>query len=400
MTITNAAAGETINASAQFLDEDDDPVLTIKPPVTWRIFAPNRSMVLEGTGVQDSVDPSLFTAVFTLPSSAPATGAGENYQLKWNARTTAGATFSQVELFELTNSGDVPDTVSPMNVVAIPGQPFIDQIKIMNVSPAPTVSYSIIDETGAVIATSQPSGPVIVGKYAVYTVAFAADAIPVPQGVQQHYLGNWVLSGGLLSAPEVESHAVYVMTPVMQTIAQAMYVKLGKGILENVEPFLSWTAGEYAHHITKAFDYINGQKPRVTGYSIKGPLPTGMTHYLEVAAMRSALQAQLFAYQSSWDFQGLGVQLTVNRSEVISTMISSFEAELEKVPEIKTNWLYSGSPSSLASAGLASRMPLSVTGITLSPSTNFAAPNIPFQAIVPSVYLINARGLSSSNRRL
>lgn len=400
MSINSAAAGEVITASTQFLDEDDNPVTNMKLPVSYKVYDQNRHLVYDSTGVQDGVDPSLFTTTFTLPSSAIPTGAGERYSIHWVGVTTTNITFHQKELFELTNAGDAPESVYPKDVVVVPGQPFFDQIKIKNVSPQPTVTYSIIDERGTVIATGNPQ-MTVVGDCAVYTCVFT-QAIPVPTGVQQHYMGNWVLTGGLAVAPEVEGHPVYVLTPVVQTISHAIYKMLAKGILENVEPFLSWSAGEYAHHVTKGFEYINGLPPRVTAFTIAGPLPAGMTHYLELAAMVSALREQLFAYQSAWEFQGLGTQLTVSRAESINSMISTLQTDLDKASDIKKNWLYSGSPSGNAAAGAGSKMPLSASRITLGPSTNFAAPNIPFDGIVSSSYLLTGggRGTTSGGRRL
>jgi hypothetical protein len=401
MSIVSAAAGQTITASTQFLDENDDPVEDIIDPVTYKIYSPTRKLVYQSTGTRDGVDPSLYTATFTLPTSAPSTAQGERYRIQWNATDRIGCKYSESELFELTNAGDAPDDEQDEpSVIVYTGAPTTDFLKIYNVSPQPTVTYQMIDETGKVIASATPSAPNIVGKFAIYSVQFAANSIPLPTGVQQHYMGNWILSGGLTQQTEVESHPVYMMTPVVQTIAHALRHMFRKGILSNIEPFTTLSAGDYVHHITKGFEYINGLPPRVTAFTIAGPLPTGMTHYIEVAAAISMLREMLFAYQNDWDFQGLGTQLNVNRAQTIQSMLSELETDLQQATQAKNNWLMSGSPTATAGAGAAAKMPLSVTKITLGPETNFAAPNIPFDGIVSSYLLLGGRIGVGGGRRL
>jgi hypothetical protein len=400
MSVVNAASGQTISASARFTDEFGNPILNIAPPVTFKVFDPSFRLVLTGTGVQDNVDRALFTATFTLPASAPPTGPGERYRIQWLARTTSGRggeMFTETEQFPLTNPENDPDSLFPKDVVVIPGLPFQDQFKINFTATPPNVSYSIIDEFGQVqggIPAIAP--PAQVGNFLVYTAAYATS-LPVPVGVQQHYMGNWVAQAAGMS-PQVESHPVYVMTPILQTICHAIYRMLSGGILENVGPYLTWTAGEISHHAIKGFEWLNGVPPRTSPFSISHGLPVGLTQYIEKAAMVSALRAQQFAYASDWDFQGLGVQLNVNRA-ALGDLINQFESDLGNAQTAKTNWYASGSPIGAVHAAQGPR-PLSQSQIVIGPGTNFVAPNVGFEARVSSALIMGNRGITGGNRRL
>jgi hypothetical protein len=398
MSIIGAAAGQAITASTRFTDENGNAVINIQLPVTFKIFDPFMRLVYSNTAVQDSVDPALFTATFTLPASCPPTDPGENYRLQWHAKTTSRFVLTETEQFALTNPGNEPDDLYPKDVTIIPSQPWMDQFKINYTATPPNVSYKVYDEHGTLITSQTPGEPVKVGNFLIYTVTFP-NSLPPPTGVQQHYMGNWIaVDPNNTYPPQIESHPIYVLTATLQTICHAVYRMLSGGILQNVGPFLTWTAGEIAHHSIKGFEVVNGMPPRTSPFSITYGLPVGLTQYIEKAAMVSALREQQFAYMNDWDFQGLGVQLNVNRS-AIADLISQLSADLEKGPDAKRNWYASGAPVGTVANAFKPR-PLSASQIVLGPATNFVAPNLGFEARVSSYLALGARGITGSNRRL
>lgn len=404
MSIVNAVAGEVVNASVRFTDEDGNPILNAQNPVSYRILDPSLRLVLTDVAIQDTVDASLFTATFTLPSSLPASEQGQQYSIRWSMKTVNRASFSSSEQFSVTRRGDDTDSFYPKDVVIVPGMGFIDRIKIRNSTNLPNVVYSIIDEAGRILSTQTIATPDVSStNYAVYTASFTAtqaQALGIPLGVQQHYMGNWYLTGGSLEQPEIESHPIYVMTPQLQTIVHAVYKMLADGILENVDPYVTWTAGQFAHHAIKGFEWVNSIGLRITGFTIYNGLPVGLTQYIEKAAMVSALRAQMFAYQSGWDFQGAGVQLNVDRNSAISDLLGQLTSDLDKAADAKKSWLNSGRPTTNAVAAQTSPTPMVSNQISIGPSTVYAAPHVPFEAVVPSYLMINGLGGPRGGRRL
>jgi hypothetical protein len=403
MSIVNAVAGQSVNASTRFTDEEGVPIGNIALPVTYKIFDPQMRLVLTDNAVQDSIDASLFTATFTLPASLPPSQNGQDYRIQWLMKTTYGTTARNTENFAVGSSGDDPDSFYPKDVLIVPGAGFIDRVKLNNVGTLPTVVYNIIDEAGRVLYRQTISPDTSSGRFAVYTAEFtpsAADGLGVPTGVQQHYIGNWFMTGGDLQQPEVESHPIYVLTPALQTIILAVYKLMSDGILVNVDPYLTWTAGQFAHHAIKGFEYVNSAGIRITGFTINSPLPSGLTQYIEKAAMVSAMRAQLFAYSSDWDFQGSGVQLNVNRSSTLTDMISQLQSDLDKLPDAKKAWLNSGQPTGSAISGKTSPTPMSATALSIGPSTNYAAKGVPFEAIMPSFLTVSNFAGPRGGRRL
>lgn len=405
MSIINAKAGQAVNASIRFTDEFGSPITNPALPVNYRVLDPKLRLVLADVGMQDTVDPSLFTCTFTLPEGLPATEPGQNYRLQWTMKTTTGLSFSSYEMFTVEVLGDDPDSSYPTDVVIPPGAGFVDRIHIKNSGAQPTVTFTIVDENSFVVDNTQtPTADATVNPaYTVYSVNYSAaqaQGLGIPGGVQQHYIGNWLCVGGGLPEAVVEAHPIYVITAQLQTIMLAVYKMLADGILENVDPYLVWTAGTIAHHAIKGFEYVNGSGIRVTGFSIGTGLPVGLTQYIEKAAMVSALRAQSFAYQTDWDFQGSGVQLNVNRSSTISDMISQLSGDLEKLADAKKAWLNSGRPLTSVAAGNATRTPMSATQIGIGPSTVWAAKDVPFEAEYPSFLVTGPLFGSRGGRRL
>ena len=422
MSIVSAVVGSDVNASVRFLDIDDEPVLDARLPVTYRVFDMNGNLVLTNSGIQDSVDRSLFTCSFTLPSSAKITEQGQTYRLQWSMTTVSKEKYDSRETFTVTASGGDISSYYPKDVVVIPGYGFFDRIALSQLvditDPAFAVEYKVITEQGCVSAKgvfpppfpASPTDPVItaavVNGAPVLTVTFTAQqaaALGIPKGVQQHFMGNWYVNSPVMDGPEIDAHPIYVITSRLQMLTNALYKMLSNGILQNVEPYLTWNAGVFAHHAIKGFEVVNNASPRVTAFSIDTPFPVGLTQFIEKAGMVSALRAQLMAYQNDWDFQGAGVQLNVNRSGSIEAMISQLQGDLDKVDAAKRNWLNSGRPVDSTYAALTSKTPMVASQITLSDNTNWVAPDVPFDGIVPAYLMVNSvfiGGRGGRNRRL
>jgi hypothetical protein len=308
--------------------------------------------------------------------------------------------YSEREYFNVVDLAKDPDSFFVKDIVIIPGAGFIDRININHTASPPVASYRIIDEYGVEIVRKQPSYS-FTGKIGTFQVSFTAEEasrIPYPRGVQQHYVGNWVMSGGDLESDEIESRPVYFLTPQAQTIVLAMHKMLDEGVLRNVKPFMTWTTGGFLHHVLKGFNVVNSFAPRVTAFSIYNPLPVGLVDLIEKAAMVSALSAQLSAVQSTWDFQGAGVQLNVDRVSAISDLISRLQSDLDKGPEAKKTWLNSGKPVASLNAAVAAKTPISASKITVHPDTNIAM-QTNFEAVAPSMLFSDSDNVFARSRR-
>jgi|APMI01.1.fsa_nt_gi hypothetical protein len=395
MAVELVTAGQAFQASVQFTDDFGDDVAA-SGTVRYRVMDPNMRLVVQGAASVDSVNASLYVATITLPSSVPPTEPGQAYTIQWRMKGVDGERYTVNDQFRVTAYDLDPDSYYPKDVVIIPGSGFVDRIKMQKTATPPDVIYSIITETGMTLATKTPVMTEVGGYYS-FTVKFTkeeAASLGVPTGVQQHYIGNWRVTDDL-DFDEVESRPVYVLTPQAQTIVHAMYKMLSEGVVQNIEPYTTATVGTYLHHAIKGFAKVNGMPPRSTAFSINAPFPVGLIDLIEKAGMVSYLQSLLASVNSNWEFQGAGVQLNVDRTTSVQSMIDQFNQDLEKGPDIKKAWFNSGQPLQTTAAANSSKMPILTRHMTVGAYTNIAITGIPHEAIAPS-YLTLSQNVFTS----
>lgn len=344
--LTRAAPGEVVTVSAKFYDEDGLPILTATGSVKYTVYDPANRLVLKGTATQDLLDLALFGATFTIPQTAPATQNNDKYQLTWRLKTIGGESHSMSEAFDVIPTGDDEAQANATSLVYYPGTAFTCAFQFQKYSNPSTVTFSVIDETGVEVATAIP---VLTsdGRTDTFSIDIPAGLpTAAPTGNQGILMAIWQLRNSALgSHVEIQSYPIYYITPYMLTLVHAMQQMLDKGVLRHVHPYLAWDTPTFIHHMLKGFEYVNGSPPKITAFSQYTSLPVGLTQFIEKSAAVSALRAQLMAEaQSSFDFQGMQTQLTVDRTPILESLIGQYNADLEKLPDWKKNWITSGSP--------------------------------------------------------
>lgn len=375
---------EVVSKSVQFTDDDGDPVYDIVAPVKYFVYSPDGKKVLSGSATVDPQDASFYTLNFTIPANMPYTEGGEFARLKIRGKDYYDNSYVIEERFEVLEAGDENAVSTNKNVVTTVTSPLTASTEIPASLGNTTATFQVLNEQNQVVHNA-PVTSVVKNGRRIFTANSVSHGLQPSSNVHGAYLGQWVITGGSLTGPEIETCMVYVLNAQAMLMMESLRSLLDKGWLANIHPYLSWDAASFIQYLNKGFDVINSMAPRTTTFSMNAPLPIGLTVYIETAAAVQALRAQQLAESnSSFDFQGLGVQLNVDRFPALDSIISQLTSDLDRAAEAKKAWVNSGSPTGPVTPGGTDRMksPI-VSAITLGPNTNYAQIDIMDSAIVP-----------------
>lgn len=371
MGIISATPGQSLNFRAEFRKQNGG-TLAAASAATWVIKDHNGVTVVSGTGTQDLTNAALWTATTTIPSAAPIPPDGSKWAVTWRLPLANGSDAYQMETFDLVASGDESAEPRVTDVLVLLGTALRDSIALP--SAVTTPSFKITDENGRTIATLVPTSAVS-GQNKIWTVSGAADALKVPLGNAGYFLGAWTWTG-LTGYPETEIHPIYVLNSAAMTLINNIRRFVDKARLQDIHPHLSYTDVDLLHYALRGIAYCNGIGPSLTYWSLGG-LPASLTHFIEMAGALNAVQSQYLAEGSStFDFQGLGVQLNVDRTQFLDNIAGQLNAFLDKLPDAKKAWVAAGSP-------IISNSGISTSRVIGAGASSYFAYNLPINMPVP-----------------
>lgn len=364
MPLVRVVPGQSVEALASFRDRNGATVVGNGDPAQWTIRDPDNNLVINGAGSQGRSDPSVWIARFTLPSAAPPTHNGERYQIHWELPLASGS-ISSIERFEVIAHNDplMQQDETP-DVLVVEGKRFVDSLRLPGRVVDDTLKYEIRDLGNNLIMEEESTGSTPdreVGDSVFYD--FDSDG-PLDSLVAgggstglTPYMGVWEyqLPG---EASSFEFHGLYVANIHAISLIQKTRAIVDRANLQDVHPFLTYTDLDLLHYIYRGFEYINSQTPFLSTWG-PGNFPHQMTDLVVKAGAMYALQAQYLAEgMTTFDFQGLGVQLSIDRTQYIQTLVDQLSQELQdRVPRFKRLYIRSSSPG--------------VLHISVHPLTNF-----------------------------
>lgn len=319
-------------------------------PASYTVYDFNNNLVLTGLGVQDMVDPTKWSAIFTIPANAPICDVGQKYTIKWLIKNDK-ETLSSAEYFIVTIEND-PLAIETMKLHL--------QGSVLNASleveeQPTTINYRVIDENGLeyVKGTLDPSIFTIRNGNLVYTFTVTDTTNIVPHlGVCPLFI-EWAYDSNY------EIHPMYIISPKMYMFIDGVRKIVDRARNQDINPNLVWNDVDIAHYVLDGLQRVNGSKPSLTQWSIT-TVPVNMYEFVKKAASIAALRAQYLAEgMAAFDFQGMAVQLSIDRTQYIQTMADVLESELEqRLPSAKRLLIRQSGPGNL--------------GISINATTNFA----------------------------
>jgi hypothetical protein len=377
MPLIRAVRGQTVRTEALFEDSDGNPVAG-SSPATWVVRDYNNVLVTQGNGVQDLTNSGLWLADVIIPLAAPVSHLLEKYSMIWTLPRASGNDVILIERFEVVPEGDPVRPVNQTDKLLVQGGHFSDTLILPAVPEPGTLSLQVFSVTGEVVYTAGAlptvTHRVINGQYyfdhisnvqqAQFMAGYGGDGFAPYMSLWQYQLPT--------EGPSFEYHTIYVINHREAAYINDLRRLIDRVNLGDIHPYLAFTDIDLAHYLLRGLDRINGQSPQLTSFTL-GNLPLAFKDHLIKAAAVEALRAQYLAEgYLAFDFQGLGVQLNVERTQYISELANMLDSDLQNnLKDTKATYARSGAQA--------------VLSVSMGPQTNFVMP------VNPSVTLNYSR---------
>jgi len=367
--------GTAATAQAYFyIDGTSDPLQVIGG-VTYQIFTPENVLVLSGVATQDMASPARWTINFVIPNSAPTTAPDQRYLLKWRARS-GNEIVSINEYFAVTDpaGNDVVDTT----VVALVGQPFRANL-LLPESDIASLSLRVLTTEGNPVISlgnlitdppedASPPGPITptqAGSNYVYSVNvdnvnWLAGLTIRNSGLATYFAYfNYTTAAG---EQKTEIQPIYLANTILISIMNDMRQFVDMLRNADVVAELRVSEAKLLHFATQGLLRLNAASPANFTFDFIS-IPQQFYFYVVKAAQYELLSAMYLAEgMTSFDFQGMSVQLNMERTQYIQTLMSDIRSDLDNnMPKAKAQYARSG--------GFRGRV--GTIGANLGPNFNF-----------------------------
>jgi len=352
MSIVKAITGETLSIETWFRDTSGQPRTPVSGGASYAIRDFTGALVISGAGIPDGGDASRWFATATLPSNCPISSTGkQKYSLVWSLEVNSGS-ITTTEYFDVYPAGDAIKRLDETDVLFIEGTPFSDSayIETVGVPAVTSVSFGIVDETGNVIKPmSVVTASGSVGTASLYAYGEADSAANLPgltsANGMGNYMGVWttIRAGG---GVEHQIHPIYVVNFTLFRYMDSIQKLVDRARIGNTQPHLEITNIDLIHHLFRGMEFVGSAPPNITPIT-PNRMPSALADFVIKAGAVSLLKAMYLSEgMTNFDFQGLGVQLAIDRTPYIDNMISRLENDLgEALRAAKSTWIRAGMPT-------------------------------------------------------
>lgn len=360
MSLVSAVPGQTVNTTLQL------PNAAVAP-VKWAVRSPTGRVVASGQSAPSGV---ACIISFVLPSSIEIPSDGSRFSI-----TASDGQSSVSEYFEVVDPDGI-EVEHGVEVAYMKGGRLSDTLILEHAADEVTVSVQLLD--GSVLV---PDTEIDVGTVShhggAYVYKFTSSAPVDTRTLATLGVGSIVWSYTLQDAmlPQQELHPFYTVTPYAADFANAIRKIVDKARIGDTNNYLDVTMTDLMHAVIRGADYVMQSEPLMTGFALD-QLPRMLRDYIIKAGAVDLLRAQYLAEgMSQGDFQGLGVQLNVDRTQYLDGLINQLTADLATLPQAKNKWLQQGAP--LGAALASGKRPIGALGLTTGTYSNMPMVPLP-----------------------
>ena len=324
--MTNVIRGQQATLQTMFM-VDEQPMI-FKDAPSWKILDFNNNVILDGYGIQNTLHPQEWFAVFTLPTDAPI-DIDLNYSIQWKA-DIEGNIYRNSESFTVLEEGE-PFALDGSNIMLVNSNL---HLTAMFSSPPinPKVEIFKVDGGNPIYESSEPAYFTTRKFNNFYALDFNPQT-KIP-GINDNYQGaypfmiNWNYESDT-RPNNTEIQTLYVITPKVAYYIDALRRYMDKARNYDINPNLRWTEAELTHFLLIGLSRINAAPPSMTEWTIPS-LPKSLEYFLLKCAEVEALNALYLAEGfSAFDFQGASTQLNVDRTQYIQYKIDEINSWLD-----------------------------------------------------------------------
>lgn len=328
----NVYLGQEVTAHAFFSDSKGNPLTPINPSMypNFQVIDPMQDLVYASVGTFND-NTKDYEATFTIPETAILSKDTGSYSLVWifvdeNKKEHIYKEFFDVvhPSYDITEAKEQQKLVLPITSIEM-SLPL--PRRVMN------VNLKIFDTSNAEIFSAIPEQMGLYSDYYVYSTT-------IPEGIFKSgndYMAVWLMSDNGNTCVFTQVIHCASMWDMQKISDLRMYLdKVAKA----VDTYQGYRDSDLYFYLQQGMEYINGIKIpttwTATDYQTNYKLG-GMNYWILEAAKWCALRAQYLAEgDSSFDFSGQPVQLSVDRSGYIESELGRIQAGLEnQLPAIK-----------------------------------------------------------------
>lgn len=363
MIFNKLLKNKVYNVPAYFKDTVQNLPLVLATPVQFTVRDFNNILIVSGICVQDTIDTGKWTATFTIPTSSPSTIAEDSYySLTYTASLPNNTNRETVRLFEVQD-----DKIEILNegqpLVLTTAMPLKDNLLISTPYTVDEYTISLRDATGAVLYTDGPwINPTIYRSNENYNI-YVFQSTTIIQDILNSSTapGNLFVEWNYKVAGEsyLKINPVYILNIHGYNLINDLRMIIDKAKIVDIDPNMVWRDYELLHFVLKGIQRINGSNPP-SNFDINN-LPTALDYAVSKAALVELFQSWYLALgQKAFDFQGQDIQLNVDITSFIQTMMDQANSWLDNnLKDTKTSVIVA-----------MSRGARGFTTISLSPTSN------------------------------
>jgi hypothetical protein len=377
------SAGENVTFTCRLLDSNKQPFAATKIAV-FEIFDPSNRRVIKQNALRDAQNPTRFTANFTLPATLPASNSGEFYEVVFTCESS-----STTQTFTII-SKESPNSIG--SVILSGKGKFSDSITVNGNVDLTNCTCEIYTSQGEL--TALDSANITLTKKSLSgnrTQIVAKSSVDLPPTDNCIFTAFYSIEGEIVTKP------LYLLPMTHMHLVNEIRLLVDRHG-KRTQSYLDMSLVHLVTAIHVSIDTFNASPPQMSGATFQMH-PVGMNNFILYGAIRYLCQSQYQAEGSSaFQFDGQGVQITVDRTQFLDNLTNQANTELDKLPMIKKSWLKSGAlyapPNTMLSS---SNKPALITNRV----TTGAYSNIPVETVDPRAYSYFAPRLNlRPNRRL
>ena len=310
-----AVIGKNYTTSATFKNEDQTPFEVIQP-INYKVYSFNNIFILENTATQDSKNPSIWYANFSIPEGSPVPNDinNEQYRIDWYAQGLTER-LQASQQFQVIGTAEPP--LYDSTVLALIGQPVVDQLLTMQ--PISRFSLILQDGEGNQKYTVTEDSPKSTLRNNTYITNFSSET-PVP-GVTDVCMG--FIPFQLIYTIEYENgekefeiHNAYTVNA--KAIALINNLRRYLDMVRNYDIIetLRLTEEDYIHFLTVGLQRINAANPNITNYTMCN-YPMQFMYLWEMVSKWEILNSWFLA-ESMRSFNFTGASVTLDTTQRLS----------------------------------------------------------------------------------
>ena len=382
MSLVSAVPGKLLSTTLQLPK-------SARGAVTWSIRDHKNRLVGRG---QVSVSGTNVVISTVLPSTCHVPNDGSKYLIN----ATDG--YSSVSEYFSVVSGESVNVQHNSHIAYLQNRVFRDTLIVDEPVQSITIAGTLINGASLILAnTPVTAAGRRLGDGWAYNFDYSTDSVgktATPPGSLNTYTSACLGYGTVIwdfqrqnaEEPDQEIHHLFTITPYSSNFMRDIKMLVDKARIGDVNQYLSYTTTDLCHALLRGCDYVM-QSPPVAGGWPLDLMPLSLKDYIVKAGALDLLRAQYQAEgMSQFDMQGLGVQLTVDRTQFLSELINELTSDLQGLVQAKNEWLNQGAP--LGPVLPAGRRTIGVLGI--SRGTYSPWPMVPLPVVMGGYTFLGA----------